>query len=178
MRVQNAAARYWSICSGIVCHFETFFVNTDLIVIMLKETKTTFALSVKGFIKGKPGDFVSFLNTHINVKQRNAFERVVLVLLIACSGVAILTTIGIVFSVLFETLVFFRSVSPVEFLFGTHWSPTGTPASFGFIPLLAGTLLITVIAMAVAVPMISRMAPESEAVSTSIGPSRDQSFWR
>lgn len=86
-------------------------------------------------------------------RARNAFERVVLVLLIACSGVAILTTVGIVFSVLFETLVFFRSVSPIEFLFGTHWSPTGTPATFGFIPLLAGTLLITVIAIAVAGPL-------------------------
>ena len=73
--------------------------------------------------------------------------------LIACSAVAILTTIGIVLSVLFESLIFFRAVSPIEFLFGTHWSPTGTPASFGFIPLLAGTLLITFIAIAVAGPL-------------------------
>ena len=94
-----------------------------------------------------------YARTALDFRARNAFERIVLVLLIACSGVAILTTIGIVFSVLFETLVFFRSVSPVEFLFGTHWSPTGTPASFGFIPLLAGTLLITVIAILVAGPL-------------------------
>jgi phosphate transport system permease protein len=67
--------------------------------------------------------------------------------------VAVLTTIGIVFSVLFETMIFFRSVSPIEFLFGSHWSPTGTPASFGLIPLLVGTLLITVIAIAVAGPL-------------------------
>ena len=86
-------------------------------------------------------------------RARNLFERVVLVVLIACSAVAVLTTIGIVFSVLFETAIFFRSVSPVEFLFGTHWSPTGTPASFGLIPLLVGTLLITVIAIAVAGPL-------------------------
>ena len=76
-----------------------------------------------------------------------------LVVLVACSAVAVLTTIGIVFSVLFETMIFFRSVSPIEFLFGSHWSPTGTPASFGLIPLLVGTLLITVIAIAVAGPL-------------------------
>jgi len=94
-----------------------------------------------------------YAKTSLDFRARNNFERVVLVLLIACSGVAILTTIGIVFSVLFETLIFFRSVSPIEFLFGTHWSPTGTPASFGFIPLLAGTLLITLIAILVAGPL-------------------------
>ena len=53
--------------------------------------------------------------------------------LIACSAVAMLTTIGIVFSVLFETLIFFRSVSPIEFLFGTQWSPTSRlPPSASF----------------------------------------------
>ena len=89
----------------------------------------------------------------VDFRARNAFERVVLVVLVACSAVAVLTTIGIVFSVLFETMIFFRSVSPIEFLFGSHWSPTGTPASFGLIPLLVGTLLITVIAIAVAGPL-------------------------
>ncbi len=81
-------------------------------------------------------------------RARNRFEYFVKMVLIACSAVAILTTIGIVFSVLFETLAFFGEVSPIEFLFGTHWSPTSTPASFGFIPLLVGTLLITFIAVA------------------------------
>ena len=86
-------------------------------------------------------------------RARNAFERFVLVVLIGCSGVAVLTTIGIVFSVLFETIIFFRAVSPIEFLFGTQWSPTSTPSSFGFIPLLSGTFLITFIALAVAGPL-------------------------
>ncbi len=86
-------------------------------------------------------------------RARNCFEYFVMLVLIACSGVAILTTIGIVFSVLFETLAFFREVSVIEFLFGTHWAPTSTPASFGFIPLLAGTLLITLIAILVAGPL-------------------------
>lgn len=86
-------------------------------------------------------------------RARNRFEYFVKLVLIACSGVAVLTTIGIVFSVLFETLAFFGEVSPIEFLFGTHWSPTSTPASFGLIPLLVGTLLITFIAVLVAGPL-------------------------
>ena len=91
--------------------------------------------------------------TTADFRARNAFERFVKLVLIACSAVAVLTTIGILLSVVFESLIFFRAVSPIEFLFGTHWSPTGTPASFGFIPLLAGTLLITLIAIAVAGPL-------------------------
>ncbi len=86
-------------------------------------------------------------------RARNRFEYLVKAVLIGCSAVAILTTIGIVFSVLFESLAFFSQVSPVEFLFGTHWSPTSTPASFGFIPLLVGSLLITFIAVVVAGPL-------------------------
>ena len=86
-------------------------------------------------------------------RARNWFERVVLVILVLCSAVAVLTTIGIVFSVVWETLVFFRSVSPVDFLFNTKWAPTGTPPSFGFLPLLAGTFLITFIAIIVAGPL-------------------------
>ncbi|MFM8802579.1 MAG: phosphate ABC transporter permease family protein [Planctomycetia bacterium] len=89
----------------------------------------------------------------VDRRARNAFERFVMAVLIACSAVAVLTTIGIVFSVLFETLNFFRSVSPIEFLFDTHWSPTSNPPSFGFIPLLAGTFLITFLAILVAGPL-------------------------
>ena len=86
-------------------------------------------------------------------RARNIFERFVTVVLIVCSGVAVLTTVGIVFSVLFESIIFFREVSPFSFLFGTQWSPTAAPPSFGFIPLLVGTLLITTIAIAVAGPL-------------------------
>jgi len=55
--------------------------------------------------------------------------------------------------VVFETIIFFRQVSPVEFLFSAQWSPTSTPASFGILPLLVGTLLITFIAILVAGPL-------------------------
>ena len=86
-------------------------------------------------------------------RARNLFERFVLAVLVLCSAVAVLTTIGIVFSVVFETIIFFRQVSPVEFLFSAQWSPTSTPASFGILPLLVGTLLITFIAILVAGPL-------------------------
>ena len=84
---------------------------------------------------------------------RNKFEFIILTLLLASSVVAILTTVGIFASVVFETISFFRQVNPFEFLFGTKWAPTGTPPDFGFLPLLTGTLLITFIAIAVATPL-------------------------
>ncbi len=71
-----------------------------------------------------------------------------------------LTTLGIVFSVVFETLRFFSKVSPIDFLFGLQWSPqtamredqVGQSGAFGIVPLIVGTLLITFIAMLVAGP--------------------------
>ena len=91
--------------------------------------------------------------------------------LIAASVVAILTTVGIVFSLIFESYYFFQKVPFFDFLFGTHWSPqsayeaAGATAEelaeatkrngevFGAIPLLTGTLLITFIAISVAAPI-------------------------
>jgi phosphate transport system permease protein len=86
-------------------------------------------------------------------RARNLFERIVLVILAACAMFAILVTIGIVFSVLFESVRFFSEISPLHFLTSLQWSPTSDPASFGIVPLLAGTLLITVIAIAIAGPI-------------------------
>lgn len=101
--------------------------------------------------------------TRIKAEQRarNVVEAVVSGLLIVCSSVAILTTIGIVLSVLFESIIFFRSVPLSEFLFGLEWSPqtairadqVGSSGAFGAVPLFAGTLLIAFIAMMVAVPI-------------------------
>jgi len=94
-------------------------------------------------------------------RARNNVEKVVNVALIVCSLIAILTTVGIVLSLLFESARFFARVSPVEFLFGLHWSPqialradqAGASGAFGAIPLFTGTLLIATIAMAVALPV-------------------------
>jgi phosphate transport system permease protein len=95
------------------------------------------------------------------LRARNRVESVIGALLIAASSIAILTTIGIVLSVLFEAIRFFREVPISDFLFGLNWSPqtairadqVGSSGSFGAVPLFTGTLLITAIAMAVAVPV-------------------------
>ena len=95
------------------------------------------------------------------LRARNRVEQIINVFLIACSTVAIFTTIGIVLSVVFESILFFRQVPIGEFLFGLQWSPqtalradqTGSSGAFGSVPLFAGTLLITGIAMLVAVPI-------------------------
>ena len=94
-------------------------------------------------------------------RARNKVEQALNLFLVGCSLVAILTTIGIVLSLLFEAMRFFAVYPPLDFLFGLHWSPqtamradqVGSSGSFGAIPLFAGTLLITVISMAVAVPV-------------------------
>ncbi|MBO6560495.1 MAG: phosphate ABC transporter permease subunit PstC [Nisaea sp.] len=94
-------------------------------------------------------------------RARNVVENIIRVLLIVCSMIAILTTVGIVLSLIFESLRFFARVPFFEFLFGIHWSPqtairaeqVGASGSFGAVPLFAGTMLITLIAMLVAGPI-------------------------
>lgn len=84
---------------------------------------------------------------------RRGWEAVIHAFLAACAGVSVLTTVGIVVMLLAESLQFFREVSPIEFLFGTEWSPLITPQHFGILPLLCGTLLVTGGAILFAAPM-------------------------
>jgi phosphate transport system permease protein len=67
--------------------------------------------------------------------------------------ISVLTTTGIVLSLVEETIVFFGDVGVSDFLFGTDWSPLIQPASFGVLPLVSGTLLISLVAMVVATPL-------------------------
>ncbi|MEO8062741.1 MAG: phosphate ABC transporter permease subunit PstC [Pseudomonadota bacterium] len=95
------------------------------------------------------------------LRARNRVEKVIEWLLIGCSTLAVFTTIGIVASVAFEAFRFFAIISPIDFLFGTSWSPqmairadqVGSSGSFGAVPLFAGTALISLIAMVIAVPI-------------------------
>ncbi|MDJ0789499.1 MAG: phosphate ABC transporter permease subunit PstC [Myxococcota bacterium] len=97
----------------------------------------------------------------VELRARNRVERVATSVLIAASLVAILTTAGIVLSLVFEAGRFFSLVSFREFLFGLEWSPqlalradqVASSGAFGAVPVFAGTLLVTVIAMAVAAPV-------------------------
>jgi phosphate transport system permease protein len=95
------------------------------------------------------------------LRARNSVERLLEGLLFLSSLIAVLTTVGIVLSVLFEALRFFRIVPVHEFLFGLSWSPqmairadqVGSSGAFGAVPLFAGTMLISLIAMLVAAPV-------------------------
>jgi phosphate transport system permease protein len=95
-------------------------------------------------------------------RARNRVERHVRTILLLTSVVAILTTFGIVLSLIFESIRFFQMVSPVEFLTGLQWSPqtalradqVGASGAFGAVPLFWGTIFIgAIIAMAVAIPL-------------------------
>jgi phosphate transport system permease protein len=87
-------------------------------------------------------------------RARNASERFVIWLLMGCSLIAILTTFGIVASLLVESLHFFRLYPITDFLFSTEWSPKfGGGGTLGVLPLLWGTLYVSVIALLVSVPI-------------------------
>ena len=106
------------------------------------------------------GAALAYRKIKIDTQARPIVERIVHFFLVASASIAIMTTVGIVFSVLFEALRFFQQVSIVEFVTGTKWSPqtsiradqAGSSGSFGAVPLFLGTMLISAIAMVVAVP--------------------------
>jgi len=119
------------------------------------------AIAVVALAAAITGLALALRNIHAELRARNQVERVVKVFLIASSTLAVFTTIGIVLSLLAEAARFFHFVSPFEFLFGLHWSPqmamrsdqVGSSGGFGAVPLFTGTLLISGIAMIIAVPL-------------------------
>ena len=93
-----------------------------------------------------------------NFRARNKVEKIINITLALCSGVAILTTFGIVMSMFSEALRFFSFVSPLDFFFGTEWNPGfstsgSAEGSYGLLPLLWGTLMVSGIALLVSVPI-------------------------
>lgn len=103
------------------------------------------------------GGLYAFTRIKPDFRARTRVERIVMALLLIASLVAILTTFGIVLSLLFESIRFFRLVPATELLFGTYWNPQSgapQPGTFGGIPLFWGTVLIgAIIAMIVAIPI-------------------------
>ena len=118
-------------------------------------------LTVVAITFGLMGFLWANWRVHPKLRARNAVEKVILTGLILSSTVAILTTVGIIFSMLFETLHFFDFVAPWRFFFGTVWDPRfsaagssgGASGQFGMLPLLWGTLYISIVALLVAVPV-------------------------
>jgi len=106
-------------------------------------------------------DVTTNLNLRQSSRSRRLREQVIIFALMTCSLVAILTTIGIIASLVFEAFRFFGKIPLTEFLFGLEWSPqtairadqVGASGKFGVIPLLTGTLLISAIAMVIATPL-------------------------
>ncbi|MGA1480301.1 MAG: phosphate ABC transporter permease subunit PstC, partial [Candidatus Nanopelagicales bacterium] len=80
-------------------------------------------------------------------------EKVIRVILFAAAAVSILTTFGIVISVLIPSLEFFSEIPLTEFLFTTTWTPLFANPQYGVLPLIMGTMVITVIAIAIAIPL-------------------------
>ncbi|HUH48601.1 MAG TPA: phosphate ABC transporter permease subunit PstC [Mycoplana sp.] len=105
------------------------------------------------------GAFVALRTVAPRFRARNKVERVMLWALVLASSIAILTTVGIVASMLAESIRFFSAVPAWDFFFGTVWDPrfagagSSSEGQFGLIPLLAGTLYIGFVAMLVAVPV-------------------------
>lgn len=120
----------------------------------MAKTVMVLVVAIAGFAVG-----MRFIKP--STRARNQVERVIQYTMILCAAIAILTTVGIVMSVLFESVRFFGEVPATDFLFGTHWSPqtairadqVGGSGSFGAIPLFVGTLLISAIALLIAVPL-------------------------
>ena len=84
-------------------------------------------------------------------RRRMVVERLVHAVLFACAALSVLTTVGIVVTLLGETIQFFGEVSVLDFLTGTRWTPLFASQHFGVLPLVNGTLAVAVVALAVAV---------------------------
>jgi len=108
------------------------------------------------------------LNSPTRRRHRGALEgKIVHAIFFLCALVSIFTTVAILVSLLTETINFFKLVSIWDFLTGTRWSPILKPTSYGVLALVMGTLLVSAIAMAVALPaglgaaiFLSEYAPE------------------
>jgi len=120
-----------------------------------------WALTALSFVISTMGLFWGWSKISAEFRARPVVERIIQNLLLASACVAIFTTLGIVLSVLFESIQFFRSVPIYDFVFGLDWSPqtairedqVGSSGSFGAVPLFVGTLLVSAVAMVIAVPV-------------------------
>jgi len=133
--------------------YQSLQSTSDIILLVL-----SILLAIAGF-------YFAYSRISQSYRTRHFVEKFVMGLLIACSAVAIVTTIGIVLSLVFESIRFFGKVPLIDFLFGYHWSPqsafegaggeanTDNARVFGAIPLFTGTFLITFIAITVAAPL-------------------------
>ena len=147
---------------------------TDEILLGVKNYESFYAIAQSSKIVLLLSTLIATISYGIiriskNNKARHDVEKILTGLLFACSLVAILTTMGIIFSLLFESIKFFSAINIFDFLFGLSWSPQrafvsdasaitaleyeNLKGAFGSVPLFAGTAFIAFIAMIVAVPI-------------------------
>lgn len=139
---------------------------TDEAMAMAHQLRANFMYGISGIlvvcaVVVGVGYFYSFRKINVDFRARTSVETFIKGFLIFCSCMAIFTTVGIIASLVWESYRFFSMESFWNFVFGLHWSPqtairsdqVGASGSFGSIPLFTGTLLITFIAMCVAVPI-------------------------
>jgi len=125
-----------------------------------------YAVLIAAFAVGGAGMWLGRHLLRPQLRARNALDRLIRRLLLAAGLVSILTTFGIILSIVFESIRFFHMVSFIDFVTGTTWAPDSaflegagrgaegaSKADFGSVPLFAGTFMITVIAMLVALPV-------------------------
>ncbi|WP_372604286.1 phosphate ABC transporter permease subunit PstC [Actibacterium sp.] len=123
-------------------------------VYRLMTAKSRLAMTIAVLLLAGAGLAYGVARSKADFRARNVVERVIKALLILASTIAILTTVGIVMSMLLETRNFFSQHSALDYFFGTTWSPNFRGGSeLGILPLLWGTLYISLIALLVAVPI-------------------------
>lgn len=148
-----------NVAQGIVTADPDVRAAADRYVVL--QSKSDVLLTVFAVVVSLGGYAMASRKIQAAYRARNAVEGVLNYFLIACAGVAVLTTVGIVLSVLVESIRFFSMVPITEFLFGLKWSPqiamradqVGSSGAFGVVPLMLGTVLISAVAMSVSVPI-------------------------
>jgi phosphate transport system permease protein len=134
------------------------FLEKNIFLELSSSRYILFIISILIFILTA---IITFRKIKHEFKARDKLEKIIELFLLACSTLAVLVTIGIVLSVIFESNKFFSAVPISDFLFGTHWSPqmpiredqVGSTGAFGAVPLFTGTFLIAFIAMCIAGPI-------------------------
>ena len=134
------------------------FLEKNIFLELSSSRYILFIISILIFILTA---IITFKKIKHEFKARDKLEKIIELFLLACSTLAVLVTIGIVLSVIFESNKFFSAVPISDFLFGTHWSPqmpiredqVGSTGAFGAVPLFTGTFLIAFIAMCIAGPI-------------------------
>lgn len=141
--VSDTPVAYEMVAAGQLAKFETIATFAKIVLVICS--------ALAGLIWAKKRISDQF-------RARNQVEKIMNISLALCSGVAILTTVGIVMSMFSEALRFFQFVNPFDFFFGTEWNPGfstsgNAEGSYGLLPLLWGTLMVSGIALLVAVPV-------------------------